>query len=110
MTRVSLERNGVRYSVKAIGHADTEQMCAAVSCLLYTLDGWLHNANVTIINERMEPGDACLEWVMDTDSDVWGMIEIGFLQLRQSTQSMSVEICEKSCETDAGFEKTDVTM
>lgn len=102
MTRVYLEREGARYVVDVHGHADTEPLCAAISCLLYTLAGWLHNARcVRIVTERLDPGEARLEWRAETPLDrydsitAFEMVEIGFLQIRESApDSLSVEVQE----------------
>ena len=42
MTHVHLEQKGDRYRVRCIGHATgSPETCAAVSCLIYTLAGWV---------------------------------------------------------------------
>lgn len=86
MTDVYLEQDGNRYTVFARGHATgSPEMCAAVSTLLYSLAGWLHNAPADILTEKLEPGDACLSYQGDGDDEtVFGFITIAFLQLQKS--------------------------
>lgn len=116
MTNVYIERDGKRCTVDVRGHAATEPLCAAISCLLYTLDGWLNNATgVRILCERLSPGEARLEWraenvVAEYDSiTLIELMEIGFLQLRETEpEHMTVEIVDDGAEksepdADAGF-------
>lgn len=94
MTRVYLERDGNACAVDARGHATTKEMCAAVSCLLFTLAGWLHNSGAEIVTERLESGSARLAWRGQTDV-AFEMMEIGFLQLRETDpDGITVEISD----------------
>lgn len=87
MTRVYLEQDGQRYTVNCQGHATgSVEACAAVSCLIYTLAGWLHNASVLVLKEELDDdaraliqfhGGAAAETAFD-------MICVGFLQLAES--------------------------
>lgn len=83
MTTVRLERDGGAYSVEAKDHATgSAEMCAAVSCLVYTLAGYLRNVECVDISEMtLEPGDARIVWSGGTD-EPWLMTVIGFLQLQ----------------------------
>lgn len=85
MTSVYLERDGGSYTVDARGHATgSAELCAAVSALMFALDGYLHNAvGVEIVTERMNPGDARLHWHGGTD-DVWLLMLCGFLGLQEA--------------------------
>ncbi len=98
MTRVEL-RFGAEYSVSADGHATgSPQLCAAVSCLLYTLAGWLNTTKREQITEmRLEDGSARLAWKGGAGSEtVMELMLIGFLQLRKTEpERISVEITDE---------------
>ena len=84
MTDVYLEQNGKRYLVSAKGHATGSiETCAAISTLMYSLAGWLHNSNAVTYTERLEPGDSCLSY-SDSDDTIFKFITIAFLQLEKS--------------------------
>lgn len=87
MTRAYLEQDGHRYTVSCKGHATgSVEACAAVSCLIYTLAGWLRNSAVVVLKEELDDdamamiqfcGGAAAETAFD-------MICVGFLQLAES--------------------------
>ena len=101
MSDVYIEADGDRYTVDARGHAATVQLCAAISALLYTLLGWLKNADgVQLVTERMEPGNARLEWRGGEGSRIaLEMTAIGFLQL----QAGAKDYVKVTISADAGF-------
>lgn len=95
MTEVTLycgDSCSVRCKGHATGHSD---VCAAVSCLLYTAAGWLHNTQeAELVMERLDSGDAYLLW----HGGVWlyDLLKIGFLQLeRAKPEAVAVKIEKK---------------
>ena len=96
MTQVYLEQDGRRYTVSCQGHATgSVEACAAVSCLVYTLAGWLHNASVPILKEKLEDGKALIQYGGgDAAETVFDMMCVGFLQLEQQYREyIAVEFC-----------------
>lgn len=88
MTRVTLKEDGGRYSVICEGHAvGSCEVCAAVSTLVYTLLGYLKNADgVAIECEELADGYAEIEFSGGECARVaFELISIGFLQLGQSS-------------------------
>ena len=85
MTRVYLEQDGHRYTVRCKGHATgSVEVCAAVSCLVYTLVGWLRNASVLVLKERLEDGDALIQYRGGAAAETaFDMICVGFLQMQE---------------------------
>lgn len=84
MTQVYLEQNGRRYMVSCQGHATgSVEACAAVSCLVYTLAGWLRNTSVQVVKEKLEDGDALIQFHGGVAAETaFDMITVGFLQLQ----------------------------
>ena len=88
MTRVTLKEDGGRYSVVCEGHAvGSCEVCAAVSTLVYTLLGYLKNADdVAVENAELADGYAEIEFSGGENARVaYELICIGFLQLEQSS-------------------------
>lgn len=85
MTKVYMEQAGNHYTVTCKGHATgSPEMCAAISCLVYTLAGWLSNRTALVLEQKLEPGDICLSFVGGQNCEaVFDMVTIGFLQLQQ---------------------------
>ena len=84
MTRVTLKEDGRRYSVICEGHATgSVEVCAAVSTLVYTLLGYLKNADgVAVENAELADGYAEIEFSGGECARVaFDLICIGFLQL-----------------------------
>lgn len=84
MTRVRMEKRGKDYRVKLDGHAaGAPDVCAAISCLVYTAAGWLRNTErAEGLKETLESGEAELKWYGGDDARVlWEFLQIGFLQL-----------------------------
>lgn len=83
MTQVYLEQDGRRYTVSCQGHATgSVEACAAVSCLIYTLAGWLRNASGHVLKEKLEDGNALIQFRGgDAAETAFDMITVGFLQL-----------------------------
>lgn len=89
MTRVTLKEDGGRYSVICEGHATgSVEVCAAVSTLVYTLLGYLKNADgVAVENAELADGYAEIEFSGGECARVaFELICIGFLQLGQSSE------------------------
>lgn len=85
MTSVSLVNNRNSYIIRAIGHATgSTEVCAAVSCLMYTLAGW--------VEQKPERGvydisDACAFIYLvrsEATEAIYELSRIGFLQLAES--------------------------
>ncbi|MBQ3557856.1 MAG: ribosomal-processing cysteine protease Prp [Oscillospiraceae bacterium] len=85
MTHICLEQVGKQYTVKCQGHATgSVEACAAVSCLVYTLAGWLRNTSVVKLDEKLEAGDALIRFCGgDAAETAFDMITVGFLQLQE---------------------------
>lgn len=83
MTEVTLHR-GDSCSVRCKGHATgAPDVCAAISCLVYTAAGWLHNTKeAELVNEKLDSGDAYLRW--HGGAWLYDLLKIGFLQLEKA--------------------------
>lgn len=88
MTRVTLKEDSGRYSVVCEGHAvGSCEVCAAVSTLVYTLLGYLKNADgIAVENAELADGYAEIEFSGGENARAaYELICIGFLQLEQSS-------------------------
>lgn len=85
MTRVYLEQDGQRYTVSCKGHATgSVEACAAVSCLVYTLAGWLRNTSVLVLKAELNDGNAQIQYHGGAAAETaFDMICVGFLQLQE---------------------------
>ena len=95
MTNVYLEQDGQRYTVSCRGHATgSVETCAAVSCLVYTLAGWLRNSKARVLAEELTDGAALIRFQGDEEArTAFGLICVGFLQLKkQYGQYIDVEL------------------
>ncbi len=83
MTEVTLH-SGDSCSVRCRGHATgAPDVCAAVSCLMYTAAGWLHNTQeAELVYEKLDSGDAYLRW--HGGEWLYDLLKIGFLQLEKA--------------------------
>ena len=98
MTRVTLKEDSGRYSVVCEGHAvGSVEVCAAVSTLVYTLLGYLKNADgVAVENAELADGYAEIEFSGGENARVaYELICIGFLQLEQSSAKYMEIFLEK---------------
>ena len=99
MTRVRLQY-GAEMRVEAQGHATgSPSVCAAVSCLLYTLKGWLANTEEALVREdRMADGDVCFAWSGGAGSEtVMDFLMVGFAGLKETApECITVEIMEEN--------------
>lgn len=86
MTQVKLTQDGNKYTVTATGHATgSVEMCAAISSLLYALDGWLANSDVIVSEKRMDDADVHIVFVGGERCEtVFDMVTIGFLRLQET--------------------------
>lgn len=92
MTKVTLHC-GDSFSVRCNGHSTgAPDVCAAISCLLYTAAGWLHNTqDAELVYEKLDSGDAYLRW--HGGKWLYDLLEIGFLQLQKARpDAISVKI------------------
>ena len=85
MTQVYLEQAGKKFMVKCQGHATgSVEACAAVSCLVYTLAGWIRNTSVLLEKEKLEDGDALIQFRGGSAAETaFDVITVGFLQLQE---------------------------
>lgn len=83
MTEVTLYC-GDTCSVRCKGHATgAPDVCAAVSCLLYTAAGYLHNTqDAELVAEKLDSGDAYLRW--SGGKWLYDLLTVGFLQLQKA--------------------------
>lgn len=87
MTDITIERRYETYTVKSKGHADTPEVCAAISALLQALQGWAHNPGIRLTVERVEPGDCELTFFGQNAGkkraceSVCDLMCVGFLRL-----------------------------
>lgn len=101
MTRVKLTyqmywtADFTRYTLTCEGHATgSAEMCAAISCLVYTAAGWLRNTEgATLIAEELTPGRAMLAFTGKDAGTLYDFLAVGFLQLEQhDPDHISVEV------------------
>ena len=87
------------YCLEVRDHAvGSPTVCAAVSGLVYALAGYLANDDaVTLLEQRLEPGDARLRWRGDADSlTALRTCVIGLLQIEKAEPDhLSVTISKK---------------
>lgn len=83
MTKVYLEQDGDRYLVSCLGHATgSVEMCAAISCLMGTLEGWLDGHGAEVTERCMEPGRAVLRFTGGDDcKTAFEVLCAGFFRL-----------------------------
>ena len=87
MTSVTLDKTPDRYTIEAVGHAERSvQACAAVSVLMYSILGYLSNAEgVDIKDWDTADGFFSLEWSGGGAAHVmYDFGKIAFLQLEKS--------------------------
>ena len=87
MTSVTLNRSADRYSIEAVGHAEgSVQACAAVSVLMYSLLGYLSNAEgVEVEDWNTADGFFSVEWSGGEAARImYEFGKIAFLQLEGS--------------------------
>lgn len=86
MTTATISLGKWKHSICAQGHAEgSPEVCAAITCLLYSLGGYLVNYDpVLISNWKMESGDVQLECERTQGVDAaFAMTAIGLLQLEK---------------------------
>lgn len=95
MTRVTLKKDENRYSVICEGHAvGSCEVCAAVSTLVYTLLGYLKNADdVAVEKSELADGYAEIEFSgSECARMAFEFVAVGFLQLERSAAKY-IEVC-----------------
>lgn len=101
MTCVTLNESGGRYSVEAQGHATgSVQACAAVSAIMYSVLGYLANAEgVEVESEDIADGFFSVEFTGGEAARVmFDFCAIAFLQLERGyEQYLSVTVNDKKC-------------
>ena len=99
MTKVFLDKDRDKYLVEVSEHCPNGKVCAAISCLLYTLEGWLRNeelADDTLAIEKcsVEEGYALIAFNGGARTEaIFDMLRIGFLQLEASYPNTLTVIC-----------------
>lgn len=89
MTDIRVQRDGTRCTLSAQGHATgSEQVCAAVSAVLYALAGYVTNAirerYIEVYDWRMESADVVLDFNGDEGTTAaFEMAVIGLAQIAQ---------------------------
>ena len=90
MTSVYAQRSGHRCILEARGHATgSEQVCAAVSGILYALAGYLTNAvherYIELYRQEMDSGDVTMDYNGDEGTTAaFEMAVIGLQQIEAS--------------------------
>lgn len=87
MTTVIYNQDGSEYTIQCIGHATgSDNVCAAVSSIIYTLAGYLHNTNeIVVLTSHLESGNVMLAFAGEKEAKVaFDMAVIGLLQLAKS--------------------------
>lgn len=101
MTKVTMERDGASgwYTLQVAGHATgSKALCAAVSCLVQSLEGWLgaYDERAEVLQAEKASGRAYFrfrEWDRDACRGVWELLKAGFLRLAATEpKKISVEI------------------
>ena len=96
MTRITIEAEGNRHRLSAMGHADDIEACNYITGVLYSLAGFLTNeeegGNAVMQQLHIEPGDV----VIDADGGerleaAFEMACVGLLQL-QATRPEAVRV------------------
>lgn len=96
MTNIYAERSGKRCLLVAKGHATgSEQVCAAVSALVYALAGYLTNAirerYIEFYREQLESGDVVMDF--NGDDCTAAAFETVVIGLQQIAQQYPEFIC-----------------
>lgn len=93
MTHVQIKHVGEKSTIICEGHATgSREMCAAVSCLVYSTIGWLNNSDC-IHAEQIKPGYAEISFAGKGTDVLCQFLTVGFLQLEQyDSEHISVEI------------------
>ena len=89
MTKVSITHTDGHTMITAYDHATgSSEVCSAISCLMYTLEGWLINHESLVKNHRavFEDGYAVVEF--DAKSyevyTILGFVILGFMQIENT--------------------------
>ena len=86
MTKVYLEQDGNRFTVSAKDHATgSVECCAAVSCLLFALAGFLQEIPFTILRLSLEDADAQIVFRGDDRCKAaFDLVKTAFVMMEQS--------------------------
>lgn len=96
MTKVYLEKDGALHTVTAKGHATgSPEVCAAVSCLIYTIAGYIRQKPNSVRRVEIDEKTAAATVSFTGNTTLFEFAAIGFLQLAKSYEDfISVEITE----------------
>ena len=83
MTAVRLRDGpGGRFLVELDGHASgSPALCAALSALVQSLQGWLHASGAEIHKEELAPGRCLLDFSGEGCAAAFGLVRCGLLRL-----------------------------
>ncbi len=97
MTLARLKKTGRAYSVSCRGHAvGAPDVCAAVSCLLYTAAGYLRNTPGAETRAlRLHSGDAYICFCGEGAKELFRMLDIGLRQIEKANPG-AIEVEEQT--------------
>lgn len=89
MTKVSISQTDGHTMITAYDHATgSAQVCSAISCLMYTLEGWLRNNEKKVKNHRAVFNDGYAVVEFDAkDYEVYtvlGFVILGLMQIEKT--------------------------
>lgn len=94
MTKVFIDEDKDRYLIEVTDHCPDSKVCAAISCLLYSLEGWLANEEIRdntleIEKASITEGYALIAFSGGVNSAaIFDFVRIGFAQLEASYPSV----------------------
>ncbi len=93
MTKVEITISKLRYAIIFDGHAGREEVCAAISALMFSLEGFLANneQELFVHSSKMDdPGWGYIMFELEQEqpkiSGAFELVMIGLLQIRESYQ------------------------
>ncbi len=97
MTLVMLKKTGDVFSVSCRGHAvGAPDVCAAVSCLMYTAAGYLKNTSGAETKAlRLESGDAYICFRGEGAKELFRMLCVGLRQIEKANPG-AIEVEEQA--------------
>jgi uncharacterized protein YsxB (DUF464 family) len=87
MTEITATKNNKHYKILVENHANSQEVCAAVSGLMYCLEGTLWNQDQAYCHySKLEPGYAMIECIAGNEfvEEDFRCITIGLLQIREA--------------------------
>lgn len=87
MTEITAKKINNHYRIDAVNHAESKQVCAAISGLLYALEGCLFNHDTVYAHySKLDFGDAYIEFLTEDPlpAEDFRCVLIGLLQVEAS--------------------------